>query len=879
MKDQKNRKRKKSLRLSVFVGILLFMELFHMKQAEAAAGYADLSAMKNGHEVAMGYEIDGDYKFVPMVTDETEIIFSGEWDNIYCRNAEADVNYISRYYPYADTEGWTNTKSAVLTNDKKGKLYVDLKNVGAYAGETINMRVTLTDWTNFTNLPSEDYANAYITMGGDTRLPQINMICVQNLSVKFSYYNDAGQPVSLKGHYTLNDLDYYQGFKILSPGGDVYYTKEAAARMGYDASTETIWADSSGTEPNQPDGWVTYTFEGSETSLQFFVDVTNPVSPDYPYRKWDVSRWAGLPDEVKGYLHRFYKGASGTHVSEETFTAWVTSEFGYTSEAVVTFSKKGNVIVEKLDSQTKEALEGAAFTCYEWTGSGWNSVGDLQWDSAEKDYRLFGLVYSSDNQGRFKIKERYSPSGYTGTWEKEFVLTESGTVTLKYQAENTRVKGQITIKKTDSETGNAVNGVVFRITAKEDIQTAGGTTIVKGGTVVDTLTVKDGSAVSGELELGTYVIQEITPASGYVLNGEKQEAVVSDGNRQVSVTFKNTRNSITIQKVSKDDGTALPGVVFRVWNKEESGDDAQEYITDQEGKIILRGMAPGTYCCREVKSLDGYLTDDTIREFTIQNDGTVDGKAAVTLTVENDYLRLSLAKTDASTGEPVSGAKLALYNSSDDKIESWISGREPHLITKLNPGVYRLVEEQAPNGYQLAEPVVFTLEEKAGVQTVVMKDLRYTDLKIVKKICADEITWAHGTPVFFFTVEGEDLFGVNHRYQRMVKFTEDYVTAHRDDEGMVELSVTLSRIPMGNAYQIIEQEVLRYGLVQVTGTKNVTVEKLSEPEEGKKPSEIFQVTADLEQQPSGTTVTFENMKYRWDDYSHNNAVVNLIPVT
>ena len=56
-----------------------------MKQAEAAAGYADLSAMKNGHEVAMGYEIDGDYKFVPMVTDETEIIFSGEWDNIYCR--------------------------------------------------------------------------------------------------------------------------------------------------------------------------------------------------------------------------------------------------------------------------------------------------------------------------------------------------------------------------------------------------------------------------------------------------------------------------------------------------------------------------------------------------------------------------------------------------------------------------------------------------------------------------------------------------------------------------------------------------------------------------------------------------------------------------
>lgn len=75
------------------------------KPAEAAAGYADLSTMGNGHEVTSDYVVDGDYKFVPTVTDQTQIVFNGNWDNTFCRNSEADVNYISRFYPYADTRG------------------------------------------------------------------------------------------------------------------------------------------------------------------------------------------------------------------------------------------------------------------------------------------------------------------------------------------------------------------------------------------------------------------------------------------------------------------------------------------------------------------------------------------------------------------------------------------------------------------------------------------------------------------------------------------------------------------------------------------------------------------------------------------------------
>ena len=186
--------------------------------------------------------------------------------------------------------------------------------------------------------------------------------------------------------------------------------------------------------PNNEVGWVTYTFEGSETQLQFFVDVVNPKSKDYQYQKWDVSKWENLPNSAKGNLHWYYKGANHTNVDESTYTAWITSEFGYTSEAVMRFSPKANVIVTKADAETGEVLAGATFTCYEWTGSGWKDIGNLEWQNVYKYYWKTGLERNGTNQGRFKVVETKNPSGYTGSWEKEFTITEEGTVTLKYDA-------------------------------------------------------------------------------------------------------------------------------------------------------------------------------------------------------------------------------------------------------------------------------------------------------------------------------------------------------------------------------------------------------------------------------------------------------------
>ena len=55
-------------------------------------------------------------------------------------------------------------------------------------------------------------------------------------------------------------------------------------------------------------------------------------------------------------------------------------------------------------------------------------------------------------------------------------------------------------------------------------------------------------------------------------------------------------------------------------------------------------------------------------------------------------------------------------------MESWISGEEEKKFDRLQPGEYVLTEEKAPEGYEKAEPVSFSLQETGEEQRVEMVD-------------------------------------------------------------------------------------------------------------------------------------------------------------
>ena len=834
--------------------------------------------------------IDGSYNFTPVIGSETKITFgcsdrSGSWDNYFCQNAERYAKACSSWWKLADTSRWSNIRSFVPYENLKGKMYAEYTNVGNANGLPVTMRIWFLDWqnTDISGYPGyEDVDNVVVsvdnTKGGAT--PVIDIKGLKWIKVRFSYYDENGNPLKVKGHFTLSDLDYSQGFYIDGKVDGIYVTKEADDRLIYDARTDAIWSAKKGsnaddgTSPDNPEGWVTYTYEGDSQTMVFYNGGTIQ-NVDGPGK--GLTTVQSYPKDFTftggDAIFNGWKGSSRTEATD--WHVWNTSEFGYTSEMVMHQTKNVDLVIKKADETTGEALKGAEFTVYKMQGGQWVTYTKAEWKDEYKAYRALNLHAEDSEGGKFKVVETKNPTGYTGTWEHEFTEEKEGVVTLTLDATNARKTGQITITKT-GENNKKLSGAVFEIKAAKDIKTAGGTTLVAANTVVDTVTTDgNGSAASKQLELGQYIVKEKTAPDGYVLDTTEHAVTLDDSHTSVNVAVQNQKNAIVLQKVSKNDGTVMEGVTFHIWNDDKSYDKTQK--TDSNGRITIDGVKDGTWHYQETATKDGYVLDNAVKDFTV-SDGKVNGQSNLTITVENDYTKLDLAKVDSGTGENISGAKLSLLDSNGRLVESWTSGSTPHRIEKLKPGQYTLREDQAPDYYKLADPITFTLESKADTQTITMKDMRYADLTIVKKIKASDITWAHGNPTFIFTVKGKDINGKDRTFQNYVEFTENYVNSHTDGQGYVELSVTWNKIPVGEDYTVTEQDVLRYHLVNVTGTENVKISKLQEPAKGVAPDKIFSVHANLKAKPTGTSITFENQKDDWGTTTHDTSVKNIIPL-
>lgn len=834
--------------------------------------------------------IDGSYNFTPVIGSETKITFgcsdrSGSWDNYFCQNAERYAKACSSWWKLADTSRWSNIRSFVPYENLKGKMYAEYTNVGNANGLPVTMRIWFLDWqnTDISGYPGyEDVDNVVVsvdnTKGGAT--PVIDIKGLKWIKVRFSYYDENGNPLKVKGHFTLSDLDYSQGFYIDGKVDGIYVTKEADDRLIYDARTDAIWSAKKGsnaddgTSPDNPEGWVTYTYEGDSQTMVFYNGGTIQ-NVDGPGK--GLTTVQSYPKDFTftggDAIFNGWKGSSRTEATD--WHVWNTSEFGYTSEMVMGQTRNVDLVIKKKDATTAEALKGAEFTVYKMQGGQWVTYTKATWKDQYKEYMALNLKETDTENRSFKVVETKNPAGYTGTWEQEFTAEKEGVVTLTLDVTNARKTGQITITKT-GENNKKLSGAVFEIKAAKDIKTAGGTTLVAANTVVDTVTTDgNGSAASKQLELGQYIVKEITAPDGYVLDTTEHAVTLDDSHTSVNVAVQNQKNALVLQKVSKNDGTVMEGVTFHLWTDDKSYDKTQK--TDSNGRITIDGVKDGTWHYQETATKDGYVLDNAVKDFTV-SDGKVNGQSNLTITVENDYTKLDLAKVDSGTGENISGAKLSLLDSNGRLVESWTSGSTPHRIEKLKPGQYTLREDQAPDHYKLADPITFTLESKADTQTITMKDMRYADLTIVKKIKASDITWAHGNPTFIFTVKGKDINGKDRTFQNYVEFTENYVNSHTDGQGYVELSVTWNKIPVGEDYTVTEQDVLRYHLVNVTGTENVKISKLQEPAKGVAPDKIFSVHANLKAKPTGTSITFENQKDDWGTTTHDTSVKNIIPL-
>lgn len=136
-------------------------------------------------------------------------------------------------------------------------------------------------------------------------------------------------------------------------------------------------------------------------------------------------------------------------------------------------------------------------------------------------------------------------------------------------------------------------------------------------------------------------------------------------------------------------------------------------------------------------------------------------------------------------------------------------------------------------------------------------------ITITKKINESDITWAHGNPVFRFSITGQDQQGISHVYENYVEFEPGVYSVSGEDAVM---SCYFTDIPPGR-YTISELQTLRYQFESITAdTSNVSVS-------GKTGMAVIDAANQT------AAVTFRNKKTRYDRYSHTNVVRNIIPVS
>lgn len=270
------------------------------------------------------------------------------------------------------------------------------------------------------------------------------------------------------------------------------------------------------------------------------------------------------------------------------------------------------------------------------------------------------LVY-----GNYYLEEVNAPEGYLKGELLEFSVTEGAgwenPLIVEYADEP--AMGKIRIEKTDAETKEPLSGAEFDVIAAEDIVTPDGTVRLNKGDVADHVVTKGGAAESKELYLGNYEIVETKQPQGYVLNGgscsvtlEYKDQMTNVVTQTIDVTNKPTRARII--KIDSKSGEALPGVEFKIWNKAMADDDVDAgmatdmiYTTDENGTIEIGYLSPGSYCVQETKSIYGYMLDDTIYEFTVSEDGLINGKEIGEITITNTPVEFGTKAADGIDGD------------------------------------------------------------------------------------------------------------------------------------------------------------------------------------------------------------------------------------
>ena len=453
-------------------------------------------------------------------------------------------------------------------------------------------------------------------------------------------------------------------------------------------------------------------------------------------------------------------GYAGTDAAFDVTLAWDNQTQEIVVADAVEFHnerEKAKVGIYKTDLESGKYLAGAVFNLYtaddiyDADGNRVFAAGELVATSPETnadgytyfdcDIPIRGEKYGSSthkdattNSGKYIVKEIRAPLGY-------YVNEEPMEVTFTYDGQAVQVLESIC---TDKPTEMWVS----KRDLTNDEELPGATLTIKDadGNIVESWVSTDTPHRITGLHLGdAYTLTETRPADGYALADEitfrlLQKVDENGSNLQEAEVYYLTEKSLLFWTWDDwkllDDATVImrDDTIKAEFSKKDLTTmkelpGAELTITDKDGKKIDRWVSTdkphyieklpaGDYTLTEVKAPDGYAFAESV-PFTVLPTGEVQQ-----FEMRDDVIKVEISKVDITTNKELPGAELTITDKDGEEIDRWVSSDKPHYIEKLPAGEYTLTEITAPDGYDIAESIRFTVLPTGEVQTVVMKDAR-----------------------------------------------------------------------------------------------------------------------------------------------------------
>ena len=360
---------------------------------------------------------------------------------------------------------------------------------------------------------------------------------------------------------------------------------------------------------------------------------------------------------------------------------------------------KGNLIIVKQDSVTKEPLEGVEFKITYADGSyvdaegGTLSSTGLYWTDKEGKITISGI------SGTIVATEVKSIPGYTideNSRTQTVVVNPNDTQTLYFY--NTPVGG-LQIIKSDKDSGKRISGVKFEIRKMN-------------GEIIGTYTTdSDGVIYLPEAESGWYTVTELEAASGYLLDTTPHRIEVKDGQTATLEITNHKSSRILLHKVDKGTGKGIYGAVFLLYDSNHN--PIGEYVTDQDGYIYANeGLADGRYYLREIKAAPGYVLDPELKTIYVRYGSTTEIEWSNTAECGQIQIIKKSADDNATNGLPagtlLEGAVFEITDKAGNVVDTIKSDRNGRAISKTLPlSRYTVREIKAPANYSI-NPTVMT---------------------------------------------------------------------------------------------------------------------------------------------------------------------------